>query len=180
MWSFITSCRQMFIFPMQFVQPSITQHFSLQVSNSILCSHRATSFPKLVSRDRAMTPFALMTNFCLEVSSVFKWHFFQHVSCVQNLCWLMIVADYTIQYNGDSNNPIEGSLWTKQYNGMKEGFWTQLTFLLTIRLLRKNGHRNICESYDSFAKRLTVTILWWDIMGPSQHDFWSTGYVCPD
>ena len=29
---------------------------------------------------------------------------------VQNLCWLMMIADYTTQYIGDYNSPIEGSL----------------------------------------------------------------------
>ena len=35
---------------------------------------------------------------------------------VQNLCWLMIVVDYTTQYLGDYNNPIEGSIYTNYYD----------------------------------------------------------------
>ena len=33
-----------------------------------------------------------------------------HLSSVQNLSWLMIIGDYTIQYIGDYDDPIEGSL----------------------------------------------------------------------
>ena len=33
-----------------------------------------------------------------------------HVSSIQNPCWLMIIGDYTAQYIGDYNNPIEESL----------------------------------------------------------------------
>ena len=41
-----------------------------------------------------------------------------------NLCWLMIIGYYATQYNGDDYNPIEGSLQTNQYTGMREGFST--------------------------------------------------------
>ena len=46
------------------------------------------------------------------------------MSSVQNLCWLMIMGDYTTQYIGDFNNPTGEFLKTDQYNGMIEGFWT--------------------------------------------------------
>ena len=31
----------------------------------------------------------------------------RHVSSVQNPCWLMLIRDYTTQYIGDYNNPIQ-------------------------------------------------------------------------
>ena len=56
-------------------------------------------------------------------------------SSVQNLCWWYI-GDIMIQnlcsgfyypiYWGLFHKPIEVSLWTNQYNGMREGFWTLL------------------------------------------------------
>jgi len=37
------------------------------------------------------------------------------MSSVQNPGWFMIIGDYTTQYIGDCNNPIEESLQTNQY-----------------------------------------------------------------
>ena len=42
------------------------------------------------------------------------------MSRVQNLCWLITILDYTTQYVEDYNTPIEGSLKTNQYKGMRE------------------------------------------------------------
>ena len=37
-------------------------------------------------------------------------HSLEHVSSVQNPCWLMIIGDLTTQYSGDFNHPIGEAL----------------------------------------------------------------------
>ena len=45
-----------------------------------------------------------------------------------NPYWLIIIGDSTALYIGDYSTPIEESLFTNQYSGMRDGYWTLLFF----------------------------------------------------
>ena len=67
-----------------------------------------------------------------------------HMSSVQNPCWLMIIGDYTSHHIGDYNNPIGESLFSNQYNGIRQWFSTLLTCPAIGLLWEEQGGAEVC------------------------------------